>query len=68
MFKLARFKFRSVQMELQNSNWIRNLKNIENEEQLDEFVMMFMAISDDQKDQKNLKIDCEWKVFCCFNL
>jgi hypothetical protein len=55
-------------MELQNSNWIRNLKNIENEEQLDEFVMMFMAISDDQKDQKNLKIDCEWKVFCCFNL
>jgi hypothetical protein len=55
-------------MELQNSNWIRNLKNIENEEQLDEFVMMFMAISDDQKDQKKLKIDCEWKVFCCFNL
>jgi hypothetical protein len=28
LYKVARFKNRSVQVELRNSNWIRNLQNI----------------------------------------
>jgi hypothetical protein len=49
-----------VQKDLQNSNWIRNQYNIDNEEQLDEFVMLFMAIS--EINLTNQKDNFFWKL------
>jgi hypothetical protein len=45
LYKLARFKNRSVHMELNNSNWIRNLGDINTPDLLEEFVTLHMAIS-----------------------
>jgi hypothetical protein len=54
LYRIARFKKRSVHKELQNRNWIRNIKGISLAQQLDEYIMLFMAISGiqllDQKD------------------
>jgi hypothetical protein len=45
LYRKARFKKRSVYKELQNRNWIRNVKGNSLAQQLDEYVMLFIAIS-----------------------
>jgi hypothetical protein len=49
-FHKARFK-RSVHQELQNLNWTRNLTNIDDSAQLEEFVMLFTALEHIQLNQ-----------------
>jgi hypothetical protein len=44
LFQVARYKTRTVYTELQNNNWIRNLKNINNSTQMEEFVLLFIAL------------------------
>jgi hypothetical protein len=55
LYKLARFKKRIVATELQNSNWIRNLGVINNPDVLEEFTLLYIALStvvlNDQRDQ-----------------
>jgi hypothetical protein len=55
LFALTRFKRRSVQQELSNSNWIRNLGTIDNPSMVEEYVMLYLAISaislTDRRDQ-----------------
>jgi hypothetical protein len=55
LYQLTRFKTRSVHTELTNPNWIRNLKEISTAAQLEEFTMLFMALSSihltDHKDE-----------------
>jgi hypothetical protein len=46
LFRPARFKNRSVHKELQNSNWIRNIQKIGSADQLEEYTILFMAISE----------------------
>jgi hypothetical protein len=46
LFELAKFKRRSVTKKLQNNNWIRNLTNINTPMQVEEFSLLFMAITD----------------------
>jgi hypothetical protein len=43
-YRLTRFKKRNVGVELQNSNWIRNLQDINTSNQMEEFTMLFMAL------------------------
>jgi hypothetical protein len=54
MYSVARFKFRDVSTEVTNDNWIRNLKEVNTPIQLEEFTLLFMALSsvslNDQKD------------------
>jgi hypothetical protein len=45
MFRMARFKRRSVNKELQNSNWIRNLSCINTSALIEEFTLLFMALA-----------------------
>jgi hypothetical protein len=45
LYKIARFKTRSVQTEMYNSNWIINLQNIHTSVQLEEFTLLFMTLS-----------------------
>jgi hypothetical protein len=46
LFEIARFKCRTVAVELHNNNWIRNLKHINTSQQLEEFTLLFMAIAE----------------------
>jgi hypothetical protein len=45
LFKIARYKRRTVSKELHNDNWVRNLENIDSEILIEEFTMLFMALS-----------------------
>jgi hypothetical protein len=45
LYKVARFKHGTIYIELKNSNWIRNLKEIIIVDQLEEFTMLFMIIT-----------------------
>jgi hypothetical protein len=53
--KIARYKSRSVSTELKNHNCIRGLGSIDSEPQIEEFILLFMAIAlvqlTDQKDR-----------------
>jgi hypothetical protein len=44
LYRLARFRKRSVHVEMKNSNWIRNLQDIDTPNQMEEFTMLFMAL------------------------
>jgi hypothetical protein len=55
LFKAARYKRRMVSAELHNLNWIRSIRGIENSIMLDEYIMLYMAMSfvslNDQSDE-----------------
>jgi hypothetical protein len=55
LFQIAKFKKRSVAAELHNDNWIMNLQQISTPSQLEEFTLLFMALSglklNDQNDE-----------------
>jgi hypothetical protein len=55
LFECARYKGRTIATELKNNNWIKNLQDISSTTHLEEFTLLFMALSDvqlnDQKDQ-----------------
>jgi hypothetical protein len=60
MYKQARFKFRTVGKELQNFNWIKNLKAINTENLMDEFVLLFSALSEVTLNNDMDKIVWHW--------
>jgi hypothetical protein len=39
LFKVARYKRRSVKTELKNSNWIKNMKEVSSESHLEDFIL-----------------------------
>jgi hypothetical protein len=60
LFKIARYKKRSVHTEVLNDNWIKSLGTINNPAQLDEYVMMFLAISSVTLTDRKDKIIWRW--------
>jgi hypothetical protein len=46
LYDQARCKFRTVHKELQNMNWIKNLKQINSETLIDEFILLFTFLND----------------------
>jgi hypothetical protein len=60
LYKQARFKFRTVGKELQNFNWIKNLKAINTENLMDEFVLLFSALSEVTLNNDRDKIVWHW--------
>jgi hypothetical protein len=60
LYKKARFKFRTVGKELQNFNWIKNLKAINTENLMDEFVLLFSALSEITLNNDRDKIVWRW--------
>lgn len=52
--------YRMVHKELTNANWIRNLRNLNSEALIEEFVLLFAAISDIQLTQQKDKIKWRW--------
>jgi hypothetical protein len=56
----ARYKFRTVYTELQNSNWIKNLTEINSATQLDEFTLLFMTLAPLSLTEHNDTISWTW--------
>jgi hypothetical protein len=46
LFQVTKFKNRTIHAKLQNQSWIRNLKSIDSTTQVEEFVLLFMALED----------------------
>jgi hypothetical protein len=57
-----------VNVELHNYNWIKNLKPFESAEQLDEFVLLFMAISGVNLSHQIDKIFWRWTPYGKFSV
>jgi hypothetical protein len=45
LYKVAKFKHRTIHTELRNQNWIKNLKHIDNPDLLEEFTLLFMTLT-----------------------
>jgi hypothetical protein len=60
LFKMTRFKNRTVHCELHNNNWIRNLQNINTTTQLEEFTLLFMLVSRGVLTNKKDEIFWKW--------
>jgi hypothetical protein len=59
LFKTTIYKNITVHCELRNNNWIRSLQNINTPAQLDEFVLLFLAIS--SVNLSNSRDEITWK-------
>lgn len=60
LYLQAKIKKRTVRQEIQNDNWIRNLQNIDNPVMLQEFVLLFMAISNITLTEERDSIHWRW--------
>jgi hypothetical protein len=60
LYNIARYKSRSISIELKNHNWIRGPKNIDSESQIEEFILLFMAIASVQLTNQKDKILWNW--------
>jgi hypothetical protein len=60
LYNIARYKSRTVHKELERSNWIINLRNINNSSQLEEFTILFMAIVDVTLTDEEETIKWKW--------
>jgi hypothetical protein len=60
LFKQAEFKYTTVQKELSNMNWISNLQQVNIEDLLDEFVLLFTTLSEVQLNNENDAIYWKW--------
>lgn len=60
LYKQARLKYHTVHKELSNSNWIRNLRNLNSETLIEEFVLLFATISDIQLTEEKDRIRWRW--------
>jgi hypothetical protein len=59
---MTRFKRRSVSKELHNSNWIRNLFDINTSALIEEFTLLFMALTPAQLSDQRDKIVWKWTL------
>jgi hypothetical protein len=60
LYAKARYKFRTVCRELQNFSWIKNIKQIDTKELLEEFVLLFTTLSDIQLNEERGTITWKW--------
>jgi hypothetical protein len=52
LYAQARYRSKMVYRELQNSNWIRNIRQLNTETLLDEFVLLFSTLTEIQLNDK----------------
>jgi hypothetical protein len=60
LYDVARFKKRSIQTEMKNNNWIRNLQHISTSNLLEEFTLLFMALAEVNLTDQNDTIHWKW--------
>jgi hypothetical protein len=62
LYGQAHCKFRSVQVEMANLNWIKNLRQVNTEELMDEFVLLFSTLNEVQLGSDNDTIRWNWSA------
>lgn len=60
LYSQARFKHRTVAKELMNRNWIRNLGQLDTEELLSQFIMLFNLLREVQLNEEPDRITWRW--------
>jgi hypothetical protein len=60
LFKQTRFKHRSVHKVLDRFNWVKDLVNINSEELLDEFFLLFHTLSEIHLSRERDSIAWKW--------
>jgi hypothetical protein len=60
LYTHARCKFRIVHTELRNLNWIKNLKKVNTQTLLDEFILLFTTLNDIQLIDEKDAIFSKW--------
>jgi hypothetical protein len=60
LYDQARNKFKTVHKELHNMNWIKNLKHINFETLIDEFILLFTALNDVSLNEEKDTIVWRW--------
>jgi hypothetical protein len=60
LYNQVRYKQRAVHKELQQFNWIKNIRSIHSEELLDEFVLLFTVLNDVQLTEEKDVISWRW--------
>jgi hypothetical protein len=46
LYKQVQYKYRTIHKELKEYNWIKNIKHINSETLMDEFILLFITLSD----------------------
>jgi hypothetical protein len=60
LYRVTRYKMRSVCTELHNNNWIRSLNDMESSVLIEEFTLLFMALSSTQLSNQKDTIHWRW--------
>lgn len=60
LYKHTRFKYRTVQQELTNHNWITNLQDLDSQTVLDEFALLYTALSTIMLSNEKDRIHWRW--------
>jgi hypothetical protein len=60
LYNQARFKFRTGKTKLNNMNWIKNIRHINSETLMDEFILLFIALNDVTLSQEKDSITWKW--------
>jgi hypothetical protein len=62
LYMQAHYKHRSVQVEMKKLNWIKNLRQVNIEELMDEFVLLFSTLNEVQLTDDNDSILWKWSA------
>jgi hypothetical protein len=62
LYMQARCKHLSVQVEMKNLNWIKNLRQVNTEKLMDEFVLLFSTLNEVQLTEDNDSIIWKWSA------
>jgi hypothetical protein len=68
LFDLARFKNKTINIELHNLNWVRSISRITTSTQLEEFTLLVMALEPIQLNQQKDTIIWKWAVSGDFSI
>jgi hypothetical protein len=60
LYKKAFYKYKMVNRELNNMNWIRNINQINTETPIDEFIILFIALNDVVLTEEKDAISWKW--------
>jgi hypothetical protein len=67
-FRKTRFKKRTLNIELHNDNWIKNLQNITTSTELEEFIMLLMSLSSTSLSDQKDEIQWRWTGDGCYTI
>jgi hypothetical protein len=68
LYGTTRFKRRFISTELTNSNWIRILQDIQTTSQLEEFILLFMALTPVSLSGQDDSIAWRWTANRCYSV